>query len=414
MKVLWITNSAFPVISNQMTTKVPIKGWTHSAAKALIAAFNDIELAIASIHTVSNLKQIQSDKIIHFLVPQAAKTYAKNKRYDYIWRNIKDEFNPDIVHIHGTEYPYSYAYIRACGSKNVVVSIQGLISVIERYYFGGIKKLDILKSITVRDLLKFDTLFTRHRNLLERSTYEKLLIKDVNHIIGRTSWDKAHVWALNPDANYHFCNETLRPSFYNKKWTIKGCERYSIFISQANYPLKGLQQLVKAMPLVLKYYPQITVYVAGTNYFTNRGIRISGYGKYINRLLKKHKLSNHFIFTGPLSEQEMCRQFLKSNVYINLSAIENSPNSVGEAQMLGVPCIASFVGGTSDMVEHEETGLMYRFEEYEMLAYYIYKIFSDDEFAIRLSENAIKQAVNRHDELINAKALHQIYLKMFS
>jgi glycosyltransferase involved in cell wall biosynthesis len=94
------------------------------------------------------------------------------------------------------------------------------------------------------------------------------------------------------------------------------------------------------------------------------------------------------------------------------SAIENSPNSVGEAQILGVPCLASYVGGTADMMEHGENGLLHRFEEVEMLASNICRIFADDELALKISENARVCAAKRHDGARNASDLYQIYQKM--
>ena len=56
---------------------------------------------------------------------------------------------------------------------------------------------------------------------------------------------------------------------------------------------------------------------------------------------------------------------------------------MGEAQLLGVPVIASYVGGVPDMVTHGETGLLYRFEEVEMLAEGIRNLFMNMALALR-------------------------------
>jgi len=409
MKVLWITNSPFPIASQEIGSRIQEKGWTYSAAEALINQYNDIELAVASIYDGRELKQINANGIIHFLIPKKLSTNARNSKNDFIWIQIKKQFNPDLVHIHGSEYPHSYSYVRACGVDSVVVSMQGMVSVIEKYYFGGISKKDLIKSITVRDIVRLDTIFSQRSNMRSRGEFEKLLVQNVNHIIGRTFWDKSHVWAINPHAKYHFCNETLRSSFYNNQWSIEKCEKHSIFISQAYYPLKGFHQLIKALPLVLEQYPDTKVYVAGNNFFSNKGIRINGFAKYVNSLIKKYELSGHIFFTGKLDEEAMCHRFINSHLFISPSAIENSPNSVGEAQLLGVPCIASFVGGTPDMIEHGQCGLLYRYEEIEMLAANICKLFSDDKLALKISENARSCAFQRHDKEQNAATLYGIY-----
>ena len=96
-------------------------------------------------------------------------------------------------------------------------------------------------------------------------------------------------------------------------------------------------------------------------------------------------------------------------MFICPSSIENSPNSLGEAQLLGVPTIASYVGGVPDMINHGKTGLLYRFEEIEMLAECIRRIFTDTTLAMNLSENGIKAAKKRHHQKENLNRMIEIY-----
>ncbi len=410
MRILWITNSPFPEVYKQLNLKAPVTvGWVHSAAKALLQENDNLTFAVASFHEVEELKELKLTNGSHFLIPKELKTGFADTSKDYVWKLLKERFKPDVIHIHGSEYPHSYAFVRACGPENVVLSIQGLVSVIERYYYGDIREKDILKTMTLRDLFRFDTLFTQRSNMRKRGEYERMLMGKVNHFIGRTSWDRDHTWAINPDANYYFCNETLRPSFYHEQWAFESCDLHSIFISQAHYPIKGLHQLIKALPIVLQHFPNTKVYVAGNNFFTNKGMIISGYGNYINRLIRKYNLFDKISFTGLLSESEMCQRFLRSHVFVSPSAIENSPNSLGEAQLLGVPCIASYVGGTPDMVTHHKSGLLFRFEEYEMLAASICQLFANKKLALVLSAGGKNEALRRHDRKTNAKILNAIY-----
>lgn len=412
MKILWITHSPFPEVAKRFNVNHKASGWVHSSAHALINDFIDIDLAVASFYNEDELTEIKINNVTHYLIPDKASKDAENAVYDHFWKKIKIQFNPDLVHIHGTERIHCYSYVRACGTKNVVVSIQGIVSEIEKHYLGGIRKKDLLKSTTLRDLIKMDTIFSQQKDLRRYSKFEKMLIQNVHHVIGRTTWDKYHIWSVNPNAKYHLCNESLRPSFYNNQWNIDKCEKHSIFISQAYYPLKGFHKLLMALPIVLRHFPNTKVYVAGNNYFSNRGIKINGFGRYINKLVIKYNLLDHIFFTGVLSEESMCQRFLDSHIFVSSSCIENSPNSVGEAQLLGVPCITSYVGGTPDMVEHGETGFLYRFEEVEMLAAYICLLFTDNKLAINISEKSKVSAVKRHDKKINANTLYEIYLKI--
>lgn len=231
----------------------------------------------------------------------------------------------------------------------------------------------------------------------------------MKHVIGRTSWDWAHTHAINPEITYHFCNETLRETFYRHIWEYEKCEKYSIFLSQASYPIKGLHKVLEALPLVLNRYPQAKVYVGGDNTMQcktlSQFIKLGGYGKYVKARIRKLHLEDKVFFLGPLNEQQICAQYLKANVFLCPSSIENSPNSLGEAQLLGVPCIASYVGGVMDMMRGAEEW-MYRFEEVEMLAEKICALFGGAEYPnVRMREEARK----RHSSEINTKKMISIY-----
>ncbi|QJD94412.1 glycosyltransferase family 4 protein [Mucilaginibacter robiniae] len=381
----------------------------YAGAKALLATNSNIQLAVASLYSGEELQVLKLGEITYYLLPGAGDVISYNAKLEAYWKQIDQDFAPDVTHVHGTEYPHGLAYVNACGSEKVIISIQGLVSVYERYYYGGISEKVLLKNITIRDILRNDTIITQRNRMVQRGSFEKQMIQSVKHIIGRTAWDKAHTWALNSAIKYHFCNETLREEFYKYKWGYQNCKKYSIFLSQAHYPIKGLQQMLAALPFILAHYPQTKVYVAGHN-FTNKGfLKINGFGKYIQSQIEDLGIQDNVVFLGMLSEQQMCQQFLKANVFVCPSSIENSPNSIGEAQLLGVPCVASIVGGMTDMIEDHQSGLLYRFEEVEMLAKNVCDIFSDLELTQKLSENGRIAAWERHNKTANSTRMVEIY-----
>lgn len=414
MKILWITNTLFPAACVKLGIATPVVGgWMYSAAINLCETIKNTTIGVATLYVGSKLEVFDERGITYFLIPKPKKNYIYPKHLEHYWQEINDQFQPDIVHIHGTEYPHGLAYVNQCGTRNVVVSIQGLVSVIERYYYGGISQKDLKKNITLRDIVKHDTVFMQHNNIKKRGIFEKTLLKKVEHIIGRTSWDKSHVWTINSNINYHFCNETLRNEFYNHNWDLEYCEKYSIFISQAHYPLKGLHQVIKALPLILKSYNTAKIYIAGKDFVKKNDFQhLTGYGRYIRKLIRSNKLDGKIFFTGILPEDRMRERYLRSHVFICPSSIENSPNSVGEAQLLGVPCVASYVGGIPDLITNGETGLLYRFEEIEMLAAAVCRIFEQPDFANQLSRNGKKLAMKRHSAFENTLALNSIYQKV--
>lgn len=415
MRVLWITNIMFPEAMQLLSGSGELKasgGWLLGAARSLLSR-DEIELCVATVSKgVKKLTCLKGKDILYYLLPYGKGNQHINLDYCVDWKKVHDEFHPDVVHIHGTEYSHGYAYIKSCGSDNVIVSIQGMTSAYYYYYYG-VSIRDVFGSLTLRDMIK-GTMIRGKRNFQKRGQYEIETIRSVHHIIGRTCWDKARTWAINPEVEYHFCNETLRPEFYDgSRWNYSSCNKYTIFLSQASYPIKGLHQVIRAMPYILTRYPDACLRVAGNNITKCSGLkgylRYTGYGRFINQLIKKYGLKEKVYFTGELDGNEMKNEYLKANVFVCPSSIENSPNSLGEAQILGTPCVASYVGGVPDMMKGNEANL-YRFEEVEMLAEKICCIFDNKDSQVDMR----KAAFERHNADVNSNALLDIYDKIYA
>lgn len=418
MKILWITNTIFPEVSKKLGWPVAeTGGWMYGLAK-LILSIPGMELGVSATYHGKSLMKFEIDGISYYLIPSESKPfYQKDK--EELWKEVCVEFTPDIVHIHGTEWPHGLTCMHACPELNYVVSIQGLIGICNRYYFAGINKWEIFKTITLRDILKRDTLFQGQKKFEMRGLLELKILQKAHHIIGRTSWDYIHTKTINPTVNYHFCNEVLRDSFYSAtKWKLENKNPNTIFLSQASYPIKGLHQVIKAAALLKKEFPDIKIRVAGQSItgYSNfwEKIKISGYGSYLRSLIKKWDLWEQIQFTGMLKEGEMVMEYQRAHLFICPSSIENSSNSVGEAQLIGVPTIASYVGGLPNMIIHGESGLLYRFEEVEMLAENIRRIFTNNQLAVHLSQNGIDVAEKRHNRQINLDQTVRIYNEVLS
>lgn len=76
--------------------------------------------------------------------------------------------------------------------------------------------------------------------------------------------------------------------------------------------------------------------------------------------------------------------------------------------ILGLPVVASYCGGTPTLVEEGKTGYMYRYEEIEMLAQTIMRLFEQKNLS-QLSTDGRQTALARHNREINAIRLIEIY-----
>lgn len=426
MRVLWLCNIMLPFIAKSLGQKIVIKeGWLSGLAEKLMAHQdrNDITLAICFPESESRrfVKEDTSlfvkDKAqgIHYYIFREDTVHPE--KYDAALEEslgavIKD-FEPDIVHIFGTEYPHTLACVKAFGHPSrTLIGIQGLCSSIAEVYMADLP-YSVQKKKTFRDILKKDGLFEQQAKFAKRGEYEKEALSMVGHVTGRTDFDREMTKKLAPNAKYHFMNETLRADFYNDTWSIDKIERYSLFLSQGNYPIKGLHYVIDILPDILEEFEDTVVYVAGDVITANDSIKdkikLSGYGKFLLKQIKQHKLEDHVRFVGRLQSDKMCARFLKTHVFLCPSAIENSPNSVGEAMLLGVPVVSANVGGVHNLVDDGKDGFLYPKDKPKRLKDSILRIFEDDKLAISLSSNAKAHALRTHDPETNYRRLLDIY-----
>ena len=110
----------------------------------------------------------------------------------------------------------------------------------------------------------------------------------------------------------------------------------------------------------MRHYPDLRIYIAGEDptKLPFRSVkRHIAYPAYLCGLIDELGLSSHVNFTGLLGSTEMAERMCRSQVFVLPSLIENSPNTLGEAMLLGVPAVAAYVGGIPSMARDEEEAL---------------------------------------------------------
>lgn len=328
-------------------------------------------------------------------------------------RKVLSLSNPDVVHIIGTEREHNLRMLELAGADRTVCSITGLTSICALHYFGGID-YSFMRRISIGDCLRRGGPIKERDLFAKWGVYEKKTIATARYIMGRTTWDYACVKKINPDVEYIYCGEVLNPCFYEKFWDVETKVRHQIFVSQASYPLKGFHMLLEALPYLLAKYSDCSVYVAGPNMMEANEfigkIRQTTYSKYLIRRMKELDIPKQCIhFTGALDAMGMLQRYMSCNVFVLPSAIENSPNSLGEAMSLGVPCVASCVGGVQDMLRDKVDGFIYPFNEPYMMAYYIEQFFESDELCSQMGYHARENAAVRFNAREVVKTTLQVY-----
>lgn len=407
MNILWSVNSLSPKVAKilRKSSGHPIS-WVEAMSEYLV---NDQNLSL-HIVTKSNVHALETHKICgitYYLMPMDC------HKIDY-WAELIQKVSPDIIHVYGTESFHNRLlfekYSEACP---IIVSLQGIVSEYYHHAYASIPHREMLKYTTLKDLFRPCGFFSSKRAYKKAIPNERFVLNKTKYVEGRSTWDRVSSMNINPNLQYYYCPRMIRPVFYERDWDISKIERHSLFVHRGNDPIKGLHFVIEAIAKLKKKYPDIKLYIAGPNYLEQKsglkGFFSEGYQVYLRTLINNFKLQNNLCFTGPMSSNELVDSMSKKHIVIVPSSIENAPNSLAEAMIVGVPCIASFVGGNMDMLDHNREGFLYAYNEPNMLAEYISRIFDSDELANRFSKASKKTARQRHDPETLKYTLLSIY-----
>lgn len=408
MKLLWLCNMMPGKIRQAITGNVNAGGlWVDQVLDGLLR-----EQVRVFVLCPGTGDRGQLNDLCTYVTFQPGKPYQYLPQQETLFRETLQQVQPDVVHIWGTEYSHTLAMVNACHQagllEHTVISIQGLCSAYTGHYAEGLPG-KVYYGRTLRDILRQDSIRQQQKKFALRGKLEVEALQKAKHVIGRTDWDRACTQAINPELTYHFCNETLREDFYQGQWQYAQCRKHRIFASSCAYPIKGFHYLLEAFRQVLRQYPDATLAVPGKNVLEIPAYRLEGYQKYLKRLILAYDLSDKVTFLGNLSAEQMKQEFLQANVFVLPSTVENSPNSLGEAMVLGVPCVASDVGGVAQLLKGGGEGYVYPSTAPYLLAYDIQQVFKKEEQAEKMGSAASTHALETHDPEKNLRDLLQIY-----
>ncbi len=401
MKLVWLVNTILPQIAKaQGRVSDVIGGWTVQLAD-MLSSNPDIDFTLfypQHDSTESVIGRAGEIKYVGFYEKAIPQLEYDPEMTERIRKEIK-RIQPDIVHIWGSEFVHCLSMVRAFNKpEKTVISIQGLI-----YYWGLIYESDLPEKIvnrhTFRDFIRKDSIAEQKEKFLKRGECEISALKEVKHAIGRTGWDRKAVTDINPEISYHHGGEILRKEFYDspERWSAEKAEKHRIFMSQSYYPVKGIHFALAAVKEVKKKYPDIKLAVTGKDMRPDSlkdRIKQDSYGKYICDIIKNYELEDNVEFLGPRNASEMVKEYLKCSIFLLPSSMENSSNSLGEAMMLGVPCVASNAGGTPDMIGQDE-GWLYKFNDISALCGIIMDVFSLIDRASCKSESELNEMLKK-------------------
>ena len=274
----------------------------------------------------------------------------------------------DLLHLHGSELqlPAMTAGLR----MPMVLSVQGIVS---EYAKVVPKTFSMLKFLWTLSGL-----------------YERWYLPTVHNFLCRTDWDKAHTARLSPGATIYHNWETIRPEFFavaDQPAPPRPARPQALFVG-GKQEIKGFTEMLQAFDLI-RQRVDMKLVIVGRLEAADVAAVAQQYG--LAHLGPDNVECRPFLEAAELAT--LCRECF---CLLHPSYIDNSPNSVCEAQLMGLPVVASAVGGVGSLITEGETGLLCTLAP-ASLAQQVLRLYHDPALHQRIARQAQALARQRHD-----------------
>jgi glycosyltransferase involved in cell wall biosynthesis len=322
-------------------------------------------------------------------------------------RDLVREWRPDIVHVHGTENPYGLLATTVRPTPTVV-SLQGILQAYQRLYFAGRSPVDIARLAATVEFLKGRGAVHGYWWMRRTAEREARIMNDAQWFIGRTDWDRSVLAAANPRAAYFHCDEVIRPPFYQVDWAAVPHSGATVYSTSSVMIWKGAECLMEAAAiLVRRGVSDLRLRIAGVRPGTELDT-------YYRRIARRWGVEARVDWLGRLDGAAMARELQGADAFAYPSHSDNSPNSVVEAMLVGVPIVAAGVGGVPSLVRDGAEGLLYPRGDPWLLADGILRLLNDRAAAAALGAAARARALVRNDPDRLAARTVEIYSQVIA
>ncbi len=400
IKVLWFSNT--PALGAEFingNSKIKGTGGWLNALNSEMSERIDLYVAFhypyrhdGFTYKNTNYYPIYSGNLLLDLIKKRFFTSVTDDEFLNLYLNIIREVQPDIIHIHGTEN--SFLCLLNKTNIPIVVSIQGNLTVYNHKYYSGFygKYLYQIKTFSFKNFIIGFEYFKKSKNRLSKmALIEFERMKEIQYVIGRTDWDFRLTRTLSPKSHYFIGDELLRDSFYKSKWSNPyESGKLIIFTTNGDNYYKGLETVFHCISELQKNLVDVEWRIAGVD-------KDSLVFSICKKFLGGKFPNSGFKLLGSLDEDNLVSNLLESHLYVMPSHIENSPNNLCEAMILGIPSIATFAGGTGSVLKDGEEGILIQDGDPWVMAGAIMDLRSNYNKAILYGENARKRALKRHN-----------------
>lgn len=412
MKVLFFSITPFSFDDSKVGSKGA--SWIASLIRVM-SSIKDFNIVVSYVNLNNGDVAIQErDNIsiypinIHRNKVQTLMDHTKSANFDKIVvieaLHVINESKPDLIHIFGSEW--NFGLITPYINIPVVIHMQG--------FWPQYRNVNLLKSEFAMRTLR--VLPKTPRQLLsnyrfssiskQRAEREEKILRSNKYFFGRTEWDRSIVNLYNNQACYFHVNEALRREFVNSNQVWQPHERAVMrLVSVGTSEMKGMDVILKTASLLKENFKgcfEWTVFGKVPNL------------RYLKAITGIEALEVNVHFVGNGTADEILAALLDTDIYVHAAYAENSPNSICEAQMMGVPIITTNAGGIVSLFDKQyDLSMLAPINDPYYLASKIIQLVEDKELCIKLGkinwnisrlrnsdENIRKETINAYNSIL--------------
>ncbi len=164
--------------------------------------------------------------------------------------------------------------------------------------------------------------------------------------------------------------------------------------------MKGHVDIIDAIPSIVQEYNNVKFFFAGEDLSNG----------YIQRYAKDKGLDKYIVFAGYCDNiPEILSIF---DIFILPSLWEGLPTSIIEAMAMGLPIIASNVGGIPELIDDGVNGILIEPQSTQQIASSILYLLKNRDVAKEMGERNVIRARQSHDISIKAREYEATYIDL--
>lgn len=406
-KILWLCNLSF---TNEMLTSTG--GWLQPLAEMLQES-GKVNIYNVTSGEVNDVQVNVCHGIHQWILPHNKNRFhsqiASRKICEAV-QQIVEDIQPDLVHIWGTESIWVSIYAQGFIKAKTFVDIQGILSSSYYYYYGGLSFIEVLKTISLKEIfMPWTSLPYLKYSFKRRGKVEIDCLKRFQYISYQSDWVKRQISWINPEVDFLKTKIILRKAFYKAEpWKYKSASDAPKIFSTASGAIsyKGFHILLRSIGLLKERYPHIQLRIAGR--MKGRFLK-NGYTIYLEQLIKRLGLKDNVIFLGSLNENQIIEELQSVNATVIPSFIETYCLAFAESMLIGTPTVVSYTGAMPELATHGEECLFYNSMDFISCAYYLDQLIMDRTLAEILSVNGRNRRLKENDRNLVVNSQLDIY-----